>query len=104
MSPAQHGPAHLFVIEGVEALLLARVTQLSPLARRLLLMVGDGLLDRELKKQIDDGFAKISTELESAREQCKRSLEVFDKVTDERQKGIDEQKKPAVGSASSAAT
>ena len=44
MSAAQHGPAHLFVIEGVEALLLARVTQLSPLARRLLLMGSDSLL------------------------------------------------------------
>ena len=44
MPAAQHGPHHLFLIERFKALVLARVTQLSPLARRLLLMVGDGLL------------------------------------------------------------
>ena len=63
MSAAQHGPAHLFVIEGVEALVLTRVTQLSPLARRLLLMVGDGLLLPSAVVlgfwlRLDDPFAK----------------------------------------------
>ena len=63
MSAAQHGPNHQFVIEGFEALLLARVTQLSPLARRLLLMVGDGLLlpsavVLSFWLRLDDPFAK----------------------------------------------
>ena len=63
MSAAQHGPHHLFLIEGFKTLVLARVTQLSPLSRRLLLMVGDGLLlpsavVLSFWLRLDDPFAK----------------------------------------------
>ncbi len=63
MLAEHYGLHHLLVIEGFEILVLAYVTQLSPQARRLLLMVGDGLLlplavVLSFWLRLDDPFAK----------------------------------------------